>query len=305
MEFGIQTRGPYADVLEAATWADRRGLACFAMPDHYLTAIRSVHQPAYDNLAVLAGLARDTSRIRLATLVSPITFRHPAVMAKNAITIDEMSGGRFTLGVGTGWLEREHEIFGIPFLSSAERWERMEEALGYLRAAFSPGTGFEGKYYRLEGVEVGPAPSEGLQLVVGGTGPQRTPTLAGRYADEYNGYPADRSEMARRIEVAGTAAADAGRDPEALLVSSSALLVVGETQADYERRLAETAELLNRAPEDVEKGFMESGAPHGTVEQANEALGTMAEAGVQRFYIQSVGQHGPAELEELLDLLGA
>ncbi len=306
MEFGVQTRGSFAHLLGIAQWADRAGLACFAVPDHFLTSRRDSSQAAYDNLTMLAALARETERIRLATLVSPITFRHPAVMAKAAVTIDELSGGRLTLGVGTGWLELEHEVFGLPFPPSAERWERMEDALGYLRAAFAPGAvGFDGTHYRLQEMGIGPTPSDGLQLIVGGTGPQRTPTLAGRYADEYNGYPEPRDEMRRRIEVARQAAAGAGRDPDALLVSTSGLLVVGRDQAEYRRRLLRIAELVNESPDEMEQGWQRRDAPHGTPEQALHLLGTLEEAGVQRFYVQSVGDRDAAEFEDLLGLAGA
>lgn len=306
MEYGVQTRGPYPEVLAVARWADDRGLACFAMPDHYLTAIRDPTRPAYDNLAMLAGLARDTSRIRLATLVSPITFRHPAVMAKNAVTIDEMSGGRFTLGVGTGWLLREHDVFGLPFPAGSERWERFEEALAYLRAVFAPGgTAFEGKYYELEAVDVGPAPSDGLQLVVGGTGPHRTPSLAGRYADEYNhAHPEPRAEMRRRIERARTEAEAAGRDPRALLISCSGIVVVGADDADYRRNLERTAELVNRSPGELEEASRKRGTPHGTPDRAADLLGTLAEAGVERFYVQSLGHLSVEQFEETLGLIG-
>ena len=300
MEYAIQTRGSYAALLATAQRAEANGLACFALPDHYMTSRSDTAQPAYDNLAVLAGIARETSRIRLATLVSPITFRHPAVMAKNAITIDEMSDGRFTLGVGTGWLEREHEIFGIPFLTSAERWERMEEALGYIRAALTPGTPFEGKHYNLEATVVGPTPSSGLQLVVGGTGPTRTPTLAGRYADEYNGYPEPRDEMKRRIALARQAAVDAGRDPSALLISSSGLLVTGNTESEYRAKLEEAAGVLGQTPEDFEESMAQKDAPCGVIGKVREQLASLEEGGVERFYIQALGHLTPDELDELV-----
>ncbi len=304
MEFGVQTRGSFAHALEIARWADESGLACFAMPDHYLTSRRDASQPAYDNLTMLAALARETERIRLATLVSPVTFRHPAVMAKTAVTIDELSGGRFTLGVGTGWFELEHEVFGLDFPDSSERWERMEEALGYLRAAFATGAaGFDGAHYRLQEVEIGPQPGDGLQLVVGGTGPQRTPALAGRYADEYNAYPAPRPELRRRIDVARTAAAEAGRDPDDLLVSSSGLLIVGEDEGEYRRRLEETAELLHQTTDELERGLEEREAPHGPAAQAQELLETLGEAGVRRFYVQSVGNLSHGDFEERLALV--
>ncbi len=116
MDFALQSSGTYDDVLAAARWAEDRGLAAFALPDHYLMALSeeaAKSTPAPDALIQMAGLARDTESIELVVLVSPITFRHPAVLAKTAITIDRMSGGRFVLGLGTGWMDREHEVFGF------------------------------------------------------------------------------------------------------------------------------------------------------------------------------------------------
>ncbi len=307
MEYGLQTRGSYEHVLTAARWAEDRGLACFALPDHYLTsAVDDISQPAYDNFAVVAGLARETSTIRLSILVAPITFRHPAVLAKNAVTIDEMSGGRFSLGVGTGWLKREHEIFGLPFPLGSERFERMEESLAYLRAMFTPGeVGFSGKHYQLEAVDVGPNPGPGLKLVVGGVGPHKTPTLAGRYGDEYNGYPDHPDEMRRRIALARSEAGKAGRDPNALLISSSGFLVIGRDDAEYQTNLARTATLLNQTPDELEEYFNKRSTPRGTAAQVVDMLGAMEEAGVERFYVQALSEASVEPIEEILGLIGA
>jgi alkanesulfonate monooxygenase SsuD/methylene tetrahydromethanopterin reductase-like flavin-dependent oxidoreductase (luciferase family) len=209
-------------------------------------------EPVYDSFPLLAGLARETSRIRLSLLVSPITFRHPAVLAKNAVTIDAMSGGRFSLGVGTGWLEDEHALYGLPFPDRRERFDRMEEALAYLRATFAADApGFAGTYYRLAPRAVRPLPSGGLHLVVGGMGPHRTPDMAGRYADEYNVYPAPPEEMSARIERARAAARAAGRDPGRLLISSSGAVLVGRDDGDYRERLGSLAASVGAKAEGV------------------------------------------------------
>ncbi|MFV9673498.1 MAG: LLM class flavin-dependent oxidoreductase, partial [Acidimicrobiia bacterium] len=134
MEFAFQTVGVYEDVLEVARFSEGRGLAAIALPDHYLMALdeeKAKTTPASDALIQLAGLARDTRNIELVVLVSPITFRHPAVLVKTAITIDRMSGGRFTLGIGTGWMDREHEVFGFDYPPMSERYVMLEEALAY------------------------------------------------------------------------------------------------------------------------------------------------------------------------------
>lgn len=176
--------GTYQQMLAAAQLAERQGLTSFARCDHYLSD-RDPTPDATDAFAILAGLARDTTTIRLCVLVTPITFRHPAVIAKNAATIDQMSGGRFDLGVGTGWMDYEHQAFGLPFPDSAERWARFEEALDYLAAAFGPGRSrYQGRFYRLD-AEVKPKPTD-IRIVIGGSGKSRTPRLAGSRADEYN-----------------------------------------------------------------------------------------------------------------------
>ncbi len=292
-------------MLANARWAEARGLVCFALPDHYLRGVSGDHrrEPAYDTFPIVGGLARETNRIRLSVLVAPITFRHPAVLGKNAVTLDDMSGGRFTLGVGTGWLEAEHEVFGIPFPPSAERWERMEEALGYLRALFTPGAvGFEGRHYRLEPEDLAPVPGPGLQIVVGGTGPRITPTLAGRYADEYNIYPAPRAEMERRIEIAREAAAAVGRE---FFLSSSGLLLVGRDDADYRRKLTAAAAALGETVDALEAHFARRNTPRGTASAVRETLAMMGEIGVRRFYVQALGRDTQASIEETFELIGA
>ena len=142
LDLALQARGDYETLLEAARFCEQRGLAALALPDHYLASRSDPSEPAYDALAQLAGLARETSTLELSTLVSPITFRHPSVTLKTAATIDEMSDGRFTLGLGTGWFAEEHELFGIPFPD--QRFDMLEDALAYTRAGLEgqrpPGT---------------------------------------------------------------------------------------------------------------------------------------------------------------------
>jgi len=306
MEFGLQTTGSYAEVLESARWAEEQGLAVFALPDHYLQAAGGgrLNEPVYDAFALLAGLARETTQIRLSLLVTPVTFRHPAVIGKNALTIDDMSGGRFSVGVGTGWMDREHEVFGLPFPARRERFEQMEEALAYLRAMFSPGgSGFSGKHFTLQSTEVGPAAGAGLEIVVGGMGARKTPTLAGRYADEFNVYPGTRESMEQRIEIARTAAAASGRDPAALCLSSSGLLVVGTDAADYRRRLAAVAAELGRDVGDLEEHFNVRNTPRGTAAQVRETFALMADVGVTRFYVQSLGTSAVMPVAEIFELI--
>jgi alkanesulfonate monooxygenase SsuD/methylene tetrahydromethanopterin reductase-like flavin-dependent oxidoreductase (luciferase family) len=307
MDLALQTAGPYDAVLAAARWAEGRRLACFALPDHYLrsTTPDGVGDPAYDAFVQAGGLARETTSIRLSMLVSPVTFRHPAVLGKMAVTLDEMSAGRFSLGVGTGWLESEHEIFGLPFPERGERFDLLEEALAYLRAMFDPASpGFEGARFRLASQPVGPRPGPGLGLVVGGGGLHRTPELAGRYADEFNVYVGP--DMADRIERARRAAETAGRDPDALLLSSAGAVVVGEDDAAYRRRLEEMAAEEAIPVEELEGRLEKREVPRGSAAAARAHLEQMAALGVRRFYVQIGvrGEFDPGPVAETFDLLG-
>lgn len=283
MKFSLMTEphlgGTYDQQLEAARWAEAEGLVSFARCDHFLSG-REPTPDATDAFAVLAGLARETSDIRLCVLVSPITFRHPAVIAKNASTIDQMSGGRLDLGVGTGWMDLEHEALGIPFPDWPERWERFEEALDYLDAAFAEGhASFQGKHYSLD-AEVKPNPS-GIRIVIGGSGKQRTPTLAGTRADEFNTFICPADDAKARIDVMREAAGD--RDVEATVMGPA---LVGATEAAYRERLAKAASARDISPEDLEQRYVDNGIPVGTPDRAAETVAALEEAGVQRWYVQ-------------------
>ena len=218
----------------AAHWAEANGLAAVAIPDHYWYRPGPDGEPvpAHDALTVAAGLAADTETIEIVLLVSPVTFRHPAVLAKAAATIDEISGGRLVLGVGTGWSHEEHELFGIGFPPMSDRYEELEEHLGFLRSAADPtGPGFTGVRHRLA---PGPVlPSGPGRLLVGGTGTHKTPTLAGRYADEFNAYPAAPDDYRAKLDVAAAAARDLGRDPASIRISTSTVLVGGHDEGAY------------------------------------------------------------------------
>ena len=271
--------GTYAQQLDAARWAEAEGLVSFARCDHYLS--RGEPSPdATDAFAVLAGLARETVDIRLCVLVTPITFRHPAVIAKNAATIDQMSGGRFDLGVGTGWMELEHDAFGIPFPEWAERWARFEEALDYLDAAFGDGRGeHRGVYYSLD-ADVRPKPT-GIRLVIGGSGMRRTPSLAGTRADEHNFFTCPPSEA--RVKIEAMRAAAAGRDVEATVMGPA---LVGSTETAFRERLEVAAAKRGVTPEDLERRYADNGLLMGTPGRVAEGIAALEDAGVQRMYVQ-------------------
>ena len=174
--------------------------------------------PAFDGLVQFAGLARDTKSIELVVLVSPITFRHPAVYVKTAVTLADMSGGRFKLGLGTGWMDSEHEAVRNPLPDRAERFEHARGSPRLLPSRFrSIPPGYDGERYKLSPFEMQPAVS--VPLVIGGFGPHKTPRLAGKYCDEFNVYAGPIDEMRVRIERAREAAVAADRDPDDLFIS--------------------------------------------------------------------------------------
>jgi alkanesulfonate monooxygenase SsuD/methylene tetrahydromethanopterin reductase-like flavin-dependent oxidoreductase (luciferase family) len=285
MKFSIMTEphlgGTYEQQLAAARLAESKGLVSFARCDHFL-AKREPIPDATDAFATLAGLARETSTVRLCVLVTPITFRHPAVIAKNAATIAQMSQGRLDLGVGTGWMDYEHVSLGMPFPGSTERWARFEEALDYLAAAFEPGRGvFEGQYYRLD-ADVKPKPV-GLRLIIGGDGMNRTPRLAGSRAGEYNFFVCSPEEARVKIAVMREAADE--RQVDATVMGP---VVVGASQAEYQQRLSAFAERFGggSAPAELEEEWEGSGVIFGAPDQAAERVATLEDAGVERIYLQ-------------------
>ncbi len=287
MRFALQTMRDYEPTLELARWAEAAGAQALSVADHYVSG-RDVSASAVDQIVLLGGIARETSTLELGTLVSPLTFRHPAVMWKSAVTLDQMTNGRFSLGVGTGWLEEEHEIYGLDFPTVAERFARLEEALGYLRAAMADDApGFEGRFYRLASFTSNPRP-QSLRLVVGGTGRSKTPALAGRFADEFNAFigPA----LAERVETAKEVAGSAGRESSSLTISTAFPDVVGRTQAEYEDVLSRLAAERNRSPDHVAARLDELGIPHGTPERVADGVARLAEAGVEMIYLQVARQ---------------
>ena len=300
MKFSLMTEphlgGTYDQQLQAAQWAEREGLVSFARCDHYLSGSDPTPE-ATDAFAVLAGLARDTDDIRLCVLVSPITFRHPAVIVKNATTIDQMSGGRLDLGVGTGWMELEHTAFGLPFPDWPERWDRFAEALDYLDAAFGEGHGkYDGEHYTLDAT-VKPKP-QGLRLVIGGSGPKRTPTLAGSRADEYNFFICPPDEARSKIEIMREAAGD--RDVEPTVMGGA---LVGRTDDEFQERLAKAADARGITPKELEDRYVNNGFPVGTPDRVAETVSGLDEAGVERIYVQWLDLDDLDTMKDTVDIV--
>lgn len=290
MELGIfvepQLGGTYRRLVELAQWAEQNGLDAFARSDHYLHGATTA--PATDAMISLGGVATETDSIRLITLVSPITFRHPAVMAKAATTIDEISGGRFTLGVGTGWMESEHEAFGMELPPLGERFDRLAEALAFIRAVFNGGGRVEGEYYSLNAPSVSPSASDGLGIVIGGSGEQKTPELAGRFGDEYNMFVINAETLRRRVGVMREAAETAGRNPDDILVSVAGPGFVYESETEHREMLTVRGARKDLSPEAYGAFLDERNVPHGVPERAHEAIQAMAHLGIGRYYVQEL-----------------
>lgn len=297
-----QMGGTYEQLLAAARWAEEAGLVAFARSDHYYWD-REPAPAATDAFATIAGLARETRRIRLCVLVTPVTFRHPAVIAKTAATIDEMSGGRFDLGIGTGWFDIEHDAFGLPFPAWSERFGRLEETLVYVQTAFREGHGsFSGRYYELD-ADVRPTPIDRLPIIVGGQGRYKTPRLAGTFADEYNHPVGPASEIAPKIARVRSAALEAGRAPGAITMSVMGRALVGLNEQEYRRKLAEAAGRRGESAEELEIRWSARGIPIGPPERVADTLAGLAEAGVSKFYVQHFDLADLAGLESTFTAL--
>lgn len=286
MQIAVQTMTTYDDTLRLARWCEANGVDALAVADHYLLGVHR-ELPALDQLVVLGGIARETSTLELCTLVSPVTFRHPAVHLKQAVTLDEMSGGRFSLGIGTGWMEEEHDAFGIELFSMNERFERLAESLAYVRAALDgSGEGFEGDHYRLAAFVPQPVPAN-LRIVVGGGGARKTPELAGRYADEFNVFPGE-TPMDERIGRAQDTWSEHGRTGS-LFISTAFPPVAGSDQAEVDAVLGRIAERFDRPPDDVATRYADLGIPVGLPDVIGEALSRLESIGVERVYLQTGG----------------
>jgi alkanesulfonate monooxygenase SsuD/methylene tetrahydromethanopterin reductase-like flavin-dependent oxidoreductase (luciferase family) len=298
-----QAGGSYDRLLELTLWAEQKGLAALARADHYLMGPKSADTT--DALVSFGGLARDTSSVELVSLVSPITFRNPAVMAKSATTIDEMSGGRFSLGVGTGWMESEHQAFGLDLPPLKERFDRLEESLAVISTIFAGGGTFDGEYYSLDIDEVHPKASPNLKIVVGGSGKRKTPRLAGTYANEYNMFVTDQSTLAERLDVMATAAQAAGRDPSDIRISFAGPAFIYEDEAAHREALTRRGEKRDMTPNEYAAFLDDRAVPHGTAENTEAAIERMASWGVHRYYVQDLRPLDEIDLDDMDTLFTA
>lgn len=278
-----QQGASHEQLLRVAQQTERCGFDAFFRSDHYLKmgSVDGLPGPS-DAWVTLGALARETSRIRLGTLVSPATFRLPGPLAIQVAQIDEMSGGRVELGLGAGWYEAEHAAYGIPFPPVKERFDILEEQLEIISGLWATKLGdtysFAGEHYRLTDSPALPKPVQqpAPPIIVGGAGKRRTPELAVRYAAEFNvGFRsvADTAEIFERVRATCEAA---GRDPSTLVFSTAHVVVVGRNDAEIARRAEAAGQDVANLPNIY----------GGTPAQVVDKLGEYAELGVSRIYLQ-------------------
>ncbi|MGV9806482.1 LLM class F420-dependent oxidoreductase [Micromonospora chersina] len=279
-----QQGASYDQLLAVARQAEETGFGAFFRSDHYLKMGSVSGDPGpTDAWTTLAGLARDTRTIRLGTLMTAATFRLPGPLAITVAQVDQMSGGRVELGIGTGWFAEEHAAYGIPFPPLGERFDRLEEQLAVITGLWEtpPGSTFDfpGKYYPVSDSPALPKPVQQPRppILLGGTGPKRTPRLAARYADEFNLPFAPIEDSAAQFQRVKDACAEIDRDPATMTWSNALVLCCGRDDAEVARRAA----AIGREPAELR----ENGAA-GTPAEVVDKLGRYAEIGSERVYLQ-------------------
>ncbi|MET0146814.1 MAG: LLM class F420-dependent oxidoreductase [Ilumatobacteraceae bacterium] len=277
-----QEGASYADLLAVARRAEERGFGAFIRSDHYLAMGSSSGLPGpSDAWTTLAGLARDTSTIRLGTLVSSATFRLPGPLAVAVANVDDMSAGRVELGLGAGWFTREHEAYAIPFPPLGERFDRLEEQLAVITGMWGTPDGerfsFDGAHYHVIDSPALPKPVQSpIPIIVGGGGPKRTPALAARYAAEYNAFSSIERFVEQRARVAA-ACDEIGRDPASMRYSAAAAVCLGADETEFRRRAAS----IGRDPAELRATQIA-----GTPDEVLATLSAWAAAGADRLYLQ-------------------
>ncbi|HEX6421685.1 MAG TPA: LLM class F420-dependent oxidoreductase [Acidimicrobiales bacterium] len=284
-----QQGATYDDLLAVAREAEALGFDAFFRSDHYLTMGSGLGEPGpTDAWVTLAGLARETHRIRLGTLVTAATFRLPGPLAIAVAQVDAMSGGRVELGLGTGWFEQEHTAYGIPFPPLRERFDRLEQQLAIVTGLWATPPGerfsFDGAHHRLADSPALPKPVQSPRppVIIGGWGRTRTPALAARFADEFNVPFPPLADFERQVGVVRDACESAGRDPADLAVSAALVVCCGEDEDSYRRRAA----AIGREPDELRA----NGAA-GTVPEVVDRLAAFVGAGAQRIYLQVLDLH--------------
>lgn len=277
-----QQGASYDTLLSVAKATEDLGYDAFFRSDHYLAMGDADGLPGpTDAWITLAGLARETRRIRLGTLVTAATFRHPGVLAIQVAQVDAMSGGRVEFGLGAGWYEAEHAAYGIPF--PADKFPRYEEQLAVITGLWNTPAGekfsFAGEHYTLTDSPALPKPAQDrIPVVIGGMGAKRTPRIAARYAAEFNAPFQSAQASAEQFERVRRAAKDIGRDPAEITFSNALIACVGTSDAEIARRAA----AIGREVDELKENGL-AGTPDEVVEKISAYAAT---AGTSRIYLQ-------------------
>ncbi len=279
-----QQGASYLQQLTVAQTAEELGYDAFFRSDHYLKMgeVSGLPGPT-DTWVTLGAIARETVTIRLGTLVTSATFRLPGPLAVAVAQVDDMSGGRVELGLGAGWYDDEHVAYGIPFPTTKERFDRLEEQLEIITGLWhTPADSqytFEGQHYGLVGSPALPKPLQpgGPPIIIGGHGPTRTPRLAAHYAHEFNVPFAPVEVFAAQCARVRAACEARDRDPDSLVCSAALVLCCGENDAEVERRAGN----IGRAADELRN----NGAA-GTPSEVLDKIATYVEAGAERVYLQ-------------------
>ena len=312
MRFALMTEPQqgltYDEILALARTAEAAGLEAFFRSDHYGSFAGPPDGPTTDAWATLAGLARDTSTIRLGSLVSPMPFRIPGSFAKVIATVDEMSGGRVEVGMGAGWNDEEHQELGIPFPALRERYDRLEESLAIIHGLWTEpdGWSFEGQHWQLRGAHLRPRPTlsgrRHPHLILGGEGGPRLARLVATYADEFNRTSASPDNVGDAFERVRAACAAVGRDPDSVVLSAMVGVLVAETEDELRERVQQQIAMLGGDGKGAEAWLQERTGRWiiGTPDGARKVIDRLQAAGVQRVMLQDFL---PRDLE-MVTLLG-
>ncbi|GGM95283.1 LLM class F420-dependent oxidoreductase [Terrabacter tumescens] len=294
-----QQGATYDDVLAVARAAEDTGFNGFFRSDHYLSMGGDGGAGPTDAWTTLAGLARETSTIRLGTLVTSATFRLPGPLAIQVAGVDQMSGGRVELGLGAGWFEAEHTAYGIPFPPLGERFDRLEEQLAVITGLWDtePGKTFshKGTHYPITDSPALAKPVQpgGVPVIIGGGGKRRTPALAVRYAAEFNAPFVSADDAGRLFERVRAVAREAGREPSSMTMSAAQVVCVARDDATLRLR----ADAIGRDLEELRTNGL-AGSPDAVVEK----LATFEAAGAERLYLQVLDL---SDLDHLADISDA
>jgi F420-dependent oxidoreductase-like protein len=284
----------YEEQLQIARLAERCGFETLYRSDHYTSFPGAAGRPTTDAWTVLAGLARETTAIRLGVLVSPVTFRHPGSFAKVVTTVDEMSGGRVDVGIGAGWNEVEHRALGLEFAPIQARADLMEDELALLNGLWMEpdGWSYEGHQIRIDGALFRPRPVQRPRppIIIGGTGSPRSLRLAVRYADEYNVSSADATECREVFGRLDEECRRAGRDSGSIRRSVMAGMLIGANAAEVEKRAASQMAIVEDGGTDA-SAWLDARRPRwvmGTPDEARAMVRRFADAGAQRLMLQDL-----------------